>query len=300
MTKSRFDAFVYGRLAKLRRKAAAQWPEDTRMVDTPAGPMCVRDTGGDGPVVVFAVASPCVTAQYDAVLGALRADYRVIVFDMPGFGFSPPHADYGHSLREGGEAIAGLLEALALRDATLVANSVNGLYGIAASQLTNRLQRLVLVQTPSAETMQAWFARITQRVLYRRVLGQFINFTSRDRFPPLWFRIVLADPALRESFTKGALAAFEQGACYCFASFVQSMARLDRDDPLLAADATLPVDLVWGEADRTHHSTDPDAIHAHAPQAEILRVPEAGHYPDLEDPETFARLLRSRVPTNPA
>ena len=34
-------------------------------------------------------------------------------------------------------------------------------------------------------------------------------------------------------------------------------------------------------------------------RAEILRVPEAGHYPDLEDPEAFARLLRSRVPPNP-
>ncbi|WP_043769471.1 alpha/beta fold hydrolase [Algiphilus aromaticivorans] len=299
MIGSRFDAFFYGRLAKKRREAQAQWPADMRMIDTSAGPMCVRDTGGDGPVVAFAVASPCVTTHYDGVLEALRSDYRVVVFDMPGFGFSPPMADYDHSLGAGGKAMAGLLETLALRDVTLVAGSINGLYGLAASQLSDRLARLMLVQTPSAQTMKAWFGRITQPILHRRLLGQFINFTSRDRFPPLWYRIVLSDPGLREAFTAPAMQALAQGACYCFASFVHGMRDIDPNDPLLSADPALPVDLVWGNADRTHRSTQPEAIQQHAPQAEILRVPEAGHYPDLEDPEAFARLLRSRVPPNP-
>ena len=292
----RFDAFCYRRLAKKRRQAQAQWPADMRMVDTPAGPMAVRDTGGDGPVLAFAVASPCVTTHYDGVLAALSGDYRVIVFDMPGFGFSPPGADYDHSLRAGGGAMTGLLETLALRDVTLIANSANGLYALAASRMSDRLARLMLVQTPSAETMKAWFGRITQRVLHRRLLGQFINFTSRDRFPPLWYRIVLSDPQLRDAFTTAALQALAQGACYCFASFVHGMRDVDPADPLLAADTTLPVDLVWGEADRTHRNTEPEAIRQHAPQAAILRVPDAGHYPDLENPEAFARLLRSRVP----
>lgn len=299
MIGARFDAFCYGRLAKKRREAQAQWPADMRVIETPAGPMSVRDTRGDGPVVAFAVASPCVTTHYEAVLDALRADHRVIVFDMPGFGFSPPRADYDHGLRAGGTAIAGLLEALALRDVTLVANSVNGLYGLAASQLSDRLGRLLLVQTPSAETMKAWFGRITQPILHRRLLGQFINFTSRDRFPPLWYRIVLSDPERREAFITPAMNALKQGACYCFASFVHGMRDLDPSDPLLTADPALPVDLVWGGADRTHRSTQPEAIRQHAPQAEILRVPEAGHYPDLEDPEAFARLLRGRLPPNP-
>jgi pimeloyl-ACP methyl ester carboxylesterase len=298
MIGTRFDAFCYRRLATKRRAAQAQWPADMRMLDTPAGPMCARDTGGEGPVLAFAVASPCVTAHYDAVLDALRADYRVLVFDMPGFGFSPPSADYDHSLRTGGKAMAGLLETLALRDVTLVAGSVNGLYGLAASQLSHRLSRLMLVQTPSAETMKAWFARITQPVLNRRLLGQFINFTSRERFPPLWYRIVLSDPQLREAFTAPAMKALAQGACYCFASFVHGMRDVDPADPLLTADPDLPVDLIWGEVDRTHRGTRPEAIRQHAPQAEILRVPEAGHYPDLEDPDAFARLLRSRVPPN--
>lgn len=266
------------------------------MMDTPAGALCVCDSGGDGPVLVLPTASPCVTAHYAELVRALRDEYRVIVFDMPGFGFSPPRKDYGHSLREGGAAIAGLLEALAVTEVTLVAGSLNGLYALSAAAQTPRVTQLVLVQTPSVDAMKAWFDRITQPALRRPLFGQFINFVSRVRFPPLWFRIVVADAQQREHFTRTALAAFEQGACYCFASCVQGLLPLDPADSLLAADPALPVALVWGGTDRTHRSTKPDAILAHAPQTELTWLPGVGHYADLDDPEGFALLLRNRVP----
>lgn len=200
MNAARLDALLYGMLAGRRERAAARWPEGLRWVETRSGRLRVLDSGGEGHPVVFAPDGPCVIEHYEQLRALLAPDFRVSVFDLPGFGFSPPRADYDHSLRSGGQAIAGLLETLALRDATL---------------------------------------------------------------------------------------------------FVHGMRDVDPADPLLTADPELPVDLVWGEADRTHRSTQPEAIRRHAPQAGIHRVPEAGHYPDLEDPEAFARLLRSRVTPTP-
>ena len=293
-----FDAMVYRLLAQKRAQAATAWPADQRLVATAAGPLCVRDSGGALPPLVIAVASPCVIAHYDALYEALRSDFRVIVFDMPGFGFSAPRARDRHRLAEGSAAIVALIDALDVRNVTLACASSNGLYAIAASQrLADRLARMVLLQTPDSRNMKAWFARITQGVMRTPGIGQYVNFISRRRFPPVWYRIAVADRARHAAFTEPAQQALEAGGCYCFASFVQGMLDMRDDDPLLCPPPELPVTAIWGMQDRTHRKTDPAAVRHHCPQAEIIRLDTVGHYPDLEAPEAFAALLRERVPT---
>jgi pimeloyl-ACP methyl ester carboxylesterase len=49
--------------------------------------------------------------------------------------------------------------------------------------------------------------------------------------------------------------------------------------------------MIWGPVDRSHRHTDPDSLRELVPQAEILRFPDCGHFPDLERPDRFAELL---------
>lgn len=293
------DAMAYRLVAAGRARAASTWPADQHLLATAAGPLCVRDSGGTLPPLVIAVASPCVIAHYDALYDELRRDFRVIVFDMPGFGFSVPRARDRHRLADGGATIGALLDMLDLHDVTLACASINGLYAIAASQAQRRrLGRLVLMQTPDCRNMKAWFARVTQRIMRTPVAGQYVNFISRRRFPPVWFRIAVADRTRHAAFTDPAREALEAGGCYCFASFVQGMDETRADDPLLRAPADLPITVVWGTRDRTHLRTDAASVQNHCRQAEIIRFDAVGHYPDLEAPEAFAALLRERAPTS--
>lgn len=290
-----FDTLVYRSLRKQR--AAAHLPSSTTWVQTSVGGLCVRDSGGDMPPLVIATASPCTIVHYNTLYEGLCDRYRVIVFDMPGFGFSPPPMRYRHRLEDGAGAIRALLEALDLQQVTLVCSSINGLYAMAAcSQDASRLSRLVLLQTPDHANMLAWFARTTHSSIRTPMVGQYLNFVSRRRFPPAWFRVTLADRNLHAQFTDPALAALEQGACYCFASFVQGMLKTHADDPHLHVPTHLPVTVVWGGRDRTHRHTDPASVRKHCPHAELINFDQAGHYPDLEAPEAFAAIISTPAP----
>ena len=134
MSPARLDALLYGTLAGRRTRAATRWPEGMRWVDTAAGRLRVLDGGGEGHPVVFAPDGPCVIEHYDALRALLEPDFRVIVFDLPGFGFSAPPADYGHRLSEGGRVVAELLDVLSLPPVTLVMSCVNGFYAMAAAR----------------------------------------------------------------------------------------------------------------------------------------------------------------------
>jgi pimeloyl-ACP methyl ester carboxylesterase len=50
----------------------------------------------------------------------------------------------------------------------------------------------------------------------------------------------------------------------------------------------VPATVVWGAKDRTHARSDPART---LPGARVVRFEEAGHSPELEEPERFARSL---------
>jgi pimeloyl-ACP methyl ester carboxylesterase len=296
-----FDAAAYRTLASRRQRAAAQWPDDTRWLDTAAGRLRVRDTGGDKPALVFAPDGPCVIEHYAALIEDLRTDFRVICFELPGFGHSAPAAGYAHRLAQGGQAVVAVLDALALPSAVLALSCVNGFYALAAANLApGRVSHLVLAQTPGLTAMREWTQRIVPRPIQMPLLGQAINFATRARVTTGWYRVALAERDHRAPFDAAAQAVLAQGGCYCFAGVVQGMLATRADDPLLRAPEGVPVTVVWGEADRSHKPTDPAAFRQHCPQAEIIRLPAAGHFPELERPDEYAALLRERLLSMPS
>jgi pimeloyl-ACP methyl ester carboxylesterase len=50
--------------------------------------------------------------------------------------------------------------------------------------------------------------------------------------------------------------------------------------------------VIWGEADRSHRDTDKSSTKSYCPQAREIRFANAGHFPELEEPEMFAREVR--------
>jgi pimeloyl-ACP methyl ester carboxylesterase len=283
----------------LSRGAAAQRSRhagvDTRLFDTRHGAVRVFDSGGNGPALLFAPDGPCVIEHYAALIERLRADFRVVVFDLPGFGLSAPSARYAHHLEQGADVVLDVLDALDIARATLCFSCVNGFYAIAAAaKAPERVERLILSQTPGIAAMRAWTERMIPAPLRVPVLGQLINFFSRRKLVSTWYRIALPRSTDRAPFDTPALAALDHGGCYCLAGVIQGMAPTPVDHPLLQLRDT-PVTLLWGGADFSHKHTQPDSLLAHVPQAHIRHFDGIGHFPDLEQPETYADLLREAV-----
>jgi pimeloyl-ACP methyl ester carboxylesterase len=104
---------------------------------------------GTGPAVVLIHGSgPGVTAyaNWRLVLPALAEQFRVIAPDMIGFGFTerPDNADF--SVDAWAEQVVGLLDALNIRQASLVGNSFGGAIALRlATRYPDRVDKLVLM-----------------------------------------------------------------------------------------------------------------------------------------------------------
>jgi len=297
MPGSRTDYFLTRLSASL---SGTSMPTDLQYAETAAGCVHVFDSASEPgneaspdyrPCIVFTPDGPNVVAHYRRLIALLTPHFRVVCFDMPGFGFSLPAADYGHSLEQGARTVLAVLDQLGIARATLAFSCANGLYAIRAAQLApTRIASLMLTQTPSLPAMQAWAYRMIPRPLRVPVAGQFITWLARRKLAQLWHRSALPAKTDAQPFQQLARESFDAGGCFCLASVVQGLLR---ETVLMTAPAplTIPCTLIWGEQDRSHRVTQPESLREHLPQLDIRRFADCGHFPDLEQSERYAREI---------
>lgn len=277
-----------------RVNGAAGWPADTRFVETHAGRIRVRDTGGPGtskaPVVLMTPDGPNVIEHHADLIERLKPHARVVCFDMPGFGFSAPRSGYGHTLEQGADVILAVMDALEVREAALAFSCANGFYAIsAAKRAPQRIRRLTLAQTPGLSAMPAWTARNVPQLIQTPVVGQLLNRIARRKLAHTWYGMSMPDKPQRKEFRATADGALAAGACFCLAGVVQG---LSRADAAALAGVKQPVALLWGDADRSHKHTRAESLLELLPQANIRHVPDCGHFPDLEQPQAYAEFIK--------
>jgi pimeloyl-ACP methyl ester carboxylesterase len=272
-------------------------------IDTPAGTVRVydsgvhelhtRDSATANPCVVFVPDGPNVVEHYEELIGLLSQQFRVVCFDMPGFGFSFPPSGYQHSLDHGARAVLGVLDHLGIAKATLAFSCANGFYALRVAQLAPaRVSNLVLSQTPSLAAMHAWTRRVIPWPIRVPVVGQIIAWLSRKKAAHGWYKIALPRATSPSLFQQKSGDALSGGACFCLAGVVQGLARESIDS---LRGVTTPCTMIWGTLDHSHKHTDPHSLHALVPHAEIVRFEDCGHFPDIEQAARYATIVVARV-----
>jgi pimeloyl-ACP methyl ester carboxylesterase len=123
-----------------------------RNVTLSAGTVEYDDTGGDGPILVFLTGIFVSTTLWRHVVADLRADHRCVVLEVPlGAHRLPMRPDADLSSPGLSRLVAEFLDALDLRDVTLVGCDWGGAQLVAAHGLGKRLARLVLLPQESFE-----------------------------------------------------------------------------------------------------------------------------------------------------
>lgn len=260
------------------RLVATKRSGTVRVLDTDAeAPAGSRD---DRPTLMFAPDGPNVIEHYARLVELLRHAVRIVVFDLPGIGFSLPPMTYGHTIAEGAACLVDVMDALCIPRAVLAMSCSNGFYALRASQIApDRVAALCLVQTPCVADMVKWSARVVPWPVKVPVIGQVLQWWNRRATAQLWYgfwvfrcnsgaasnagailclsprryRIALPSksPAIPE-FQCTAAAALDDGGCYCLASVVQGLASTLPSAASFAVPASVPVLGVWGERDRSH------------------------------------------------
>ncbi|HEU4630656.1 MAG TPA: alpha/beta fold hydrolase [Gemmatimonadaceae bacterium] len=283
----------------------AAYPFRPRHVETGEGRLSYVDEGA-GPPVVLVHGTPTWSFLYRRLVAPLvAAGHRVIAPDHLGFGLSdrPAHAAYrpeDHARR-----LAALLDALQLRDLTLVVHDFGGPVGLSyAIERPERVARLVVLNSwlwPLDDDARiARGARLAGsalgRVLYTRLNASPrwlvpAGFADRARLERAVHRHYLApfpDAASRRPLWELARALL--GASVWYDGLWRRRERL-RGKPAL---------LLWGMRDPTFGPAYLARWREALPDATVVELADAGHFVPEEAPAEMERhvvaFLRGTAP----
>ncbi|MGA2925424.1 MAG: alpha/beta hydrolase [Solirubrobacteraceae bacterium] len=226
----------------------------------------------------------------DAWVGSLQRTGGIVP-DLPGFGRSSKASHLDYSLAGEAAFVELLLDALALERVALVAHDWGAGAGLVFAQRhPERVAGLVLCN-PLA-LLDGWRWPALARILRAPGLGELVmGATTRTRLGRL-LRRGCADPnAWTESAIDALWAQFDHGT-------QRAILRLLRDGSearLAAAGASLqglamPALVVWGERDPWFGVGLAEAYAARIPNAELLALAGAGHWPWLDEPAVLDRI----------
>lgn len=258
--------------------------------------------GGSGPTVVLLHGYGETGDMWVPLAAELARDHRVIVPDLRGMGLSQKPAT-GYDKKTEAQDIAGVLDALKVDKADVVAHDIGNMVGYAfAAQYPGRTTRLVLMDAPLPgvgpwdEILKSpllWHFRFGGPDMERLVAGReriyldrFWNEFSAD--PKKW------NEASREHYAKlyaqpGAMrAGFAQ-----FAAFDQDV--IDNQGFLKMGKLGMPVLAIGGE--NSFGPTMAVVARAAADNVTEVVIPASGHWLMEEQPEATVKAIRSFLDT---
>ncbi len=265
---------------KPRSVLEAAYPGDYCLVDGVR--LRLRDTGPRGaPAVIMIHGFGASLETWEPWARTLSAHYRVIRFDLPGFGLTgaDPTGDYTDAREI--KILIDLMNQLGLVRASLIGNSLGGrIAWNFAAQHPDRVTRLVLVspdgfaspgfpydKTPKTPLMMRLLPYVAPRGLLRANLAAAYGRPAALQETTLTrYRDLLLAPGVRRAI----------------------LARLGqvilRDPAPTLARIPAPVLLIWGEKDRMIPISNAADYMRDLPHATLVRLPGLGHVPFEEDP----------------
>ena len=272
-----------------------------------SGPLFVADFGGEGAPIVAVHGLGGSYLNWMPAAPYLRNLGRFYAFDLPGFGYSPPHRSY--SLNDHKNVTAEFLQTLN-EEALLIGNSMGGLISLlVAAERSDLVSGLVLLAPASPPRLDD--PRIDRAVARRlllqgvplvgeAVVNRYWRSTSAaqqiretlavvchhpQRIPPeVWPEaIVLAEARRRQPWAIDALIRSGRST----AAFLAR--RREYDETVQRVKS--PTLLIQGAHDRVVPGSGPERIAKLRPDWTHTVMTDVGHCPQLEAPSEFAGLV---------
>ena len=254
---------------------------------------------GSGPPVVLVHGMLNSSRHWAAVAASLARTHTVVAPDLHGHGHSAgPEGDYSIGAHAAG--IRDLLARLGIDRATIVGHSLGG--GVAMQffyQFPERTQRLVLVSSGGLGRDVSWPLRVAAAPGVEALMA---GATSRPVLGALELAARTA-PVLRP--THRALAGLRttearRGFLWTLRSVIDlGGQRVSARDRLYLAGA-VPTLIVWGGRDHTIPIEHGRHAHTAIGGSRFVLLPDAAHFPHLDDPAGLARAIGAFLAETPS
>jgi pimeloyl-ACP methyl ester carboxylesterase len=248
--------------------------------------------------VVFVHGNPGSRLDWHALLAQAGTFMRAVAFDMPGFGSADKPAAFDYSVPGYARFIAGALAELGIEHVHLVLHDFGGPWGLAwAATDPDAFASVVIVNAPPVSGYR-WY--LLAKVWRTPVAGELLHWTLTK--PTFRFLLRRGQPkGLPRDVVDRMARDYDRGT-------QRAVLRLYRASPaaqLVPAPASFfasldrPSRIVWAEHDIYIPNEFAEKHQEAFPSADIVYLPESGHFPMLDDPAATAAavipFLRERV-----
>ncbi len=244
---------------------------------------------GDRSPLVFIHGFPLSHAMWRHQRTEFRSRHRIVIPDLRGFGESKPATD-ATSLDEHAEDLNAILDRLGIREpVTLCGLSMGGYIAFRFwEKFAPRVKALILCDTKSAaDTREAAEGRLATA---QKVLQSGAQVMADAMLPKLFAANV--NPAVVEQTKQVVLKTSPS----TIAAALNALATRPDSTPLLKS-ITVPTLVIVGEHDVITKPEEMAQMAAAIPQAEFVRIADAGHMAPLEQPEAvnaaISKFLKS-------
>jgi pimeloyl-ACP methyl ester carboxylesterase len=252
------------------------------------------DLGKEGEPIVLLHCYTCSGRWWDPLVPLISQHHRVIVFDLIGHGGSEKPSS-GYEIESQSAAIAAAMNELGIRQATVVGHSLGGIVATSlAEQSSDLVDRVVLIGTPSesGDAHEPFLAKagttpVLGEAIWRLKLDSMVKSSYGSAFAPgadvssLFDdpdRVVTDIDDMTYKSYKESSGAFND---YLDAGSIAS--RLTTTGvPVLAMDGT---------EDQILNADDVLASFQAIPGARIVPIENAGHSPNVEQPQAVADAI---------
>lgn len=275
----------------------SMYPFSSQLLALRAGRMHYVDEGRGDPIL-FVHGTPTWSFEYRHLIRALSTTHRCVAPDHLGFGLSERPRGFPYTPEAHAEVLAEFVDRIGLDDFTLVVHDFGGPIGLPlALAERSRVARIVLMNT--------WMWPFDDdRVMVRRAriaggafgawMYRHLNFSLKVLMPSAYgdrskltpelhrhYLEVFRDKDAREQVLH-ALACAINGSRDYYTSLLAEARRMRQLSTLI----------IWGMKDTAFRPTQLARWRELVPDAEVVTLANAGHWPHEEEPEAVIEAMR--------
>lgn len=246
---------------------------------------------GNGPPVILLHGIPTWGFLWHEVWPALSSRYRVLVPDLPGFGFSDRRDCFDRSIARQAERIDGWMEQLGIERAAVVAHDIGG--GVAlrlATLFPHRVQQLCVLNTVCYDSWPI------------EAMLQFGHPSANNKLSA-GTAVTLLRQALKQGFVhtpaddvlEGLLAPCrtEVGKLSMIRNAAALNTNLTTEISHLLPRIEVPTLILWGEDDTFQLLKYGERLAEDIPDARIIRIADARHFVMFDQPDEVTEHLEN-------
>ncbi len=248
---------------------------------------------GTGPVLLMVHGSESSLRTYDRIAAKLKDKYRIIRFDIPGYGLSGRISDRAAASVQPTDIPAKLLAALGATEVNCAGVSSGGTMCMyLAARHPQLVKRLILSNMPSDPVKTDHMVQPESFIAAQKRASET---GYRDQvFWNEFLTYFAGDPARISEQTRREYYDFNRRTPEKHP--IAMIARIGdgKEARVLMQAVKVPTLIIWGGKDHLLPVFAADNLAGYLPNAQIskLIMPDVGHYPPLESPERFAELIR--------